>query len=158
MTQILKYPKCTRLKSFSYIGAYSYFITICTHNKAEHFKEKTFVDNLLNELTNCAKAYNFSILAYCFMPDHLHLLLQGEHNSSLKDFVKIFKQKSAYAFKTRTGNTLWQRSYYDHVLRKEENLEVIMRYILENPVLRGLVEDYRRYSFSGSLVFDKAKL
>jgi len=88
------------------------------------------------------------------MPDHLHLLLVGEEKSSLDSFMKTFKQETSFAFKRAHGNSLWQRSYYDHVLRKEETLEVVALYILNNPVRAGLVDDYRNYAFSGSLVFD----
>jgi putative transposase len=158
MVQTIKYSKCPRLKLFDYSGPYCYFITICTYSKVEYFKGKIIVGNILEELMHCATAYDFSIIAYCFMPDHLHLLVAGKDNSSLKKFIKIFKQKTAYNFKTKNSNILWQRSYYDHVVRKEESVEDIARYILENPVRKGLVEDYRDYPFSGSLVFDKAKL
>ncbi len=76
----------------------------------------------------------------------------------LKLFMKLFKQKSSYHFKKYANNILWQRSYYDHVIRKEENLKDIIRYIWGNPVRKALVTNYRDYPFSGSLIFDKTKL
>ena len=45
-------------------------------------------------------------------------------------------------------------SYYDHVLRKEEDKMSIALYILGNPVRRGQLEDCRAYPYSGSLVYD----
>jgi len=39
---------------------------------------------------------------------------------------------------------------YDHVLRKEESIEGVARYILDNPVRKGLVSDYKEYPFSWS--------
>jgi putative transposase len=92
------------------------------------------------------------------MPDHLHLLLAGEENSSLKDFMKIFKQRSGFYFKQRYNAPLWQPSYYDHVSRKEESLEEVARYIFENPVRKGLVDDWREYPLLGSMVFDLNEL
>lgn len=88
------------------------------------------------------------------MPDHLHLLLVGGDNSSLQDFVKIFKQESGFYFKQNYNVSLWQPSYYDHVLRKEESVGEIIHYILENPVRKGIVNDFRGYPFLGSMVFD----
>ncbi len=105
-----------------------------------------------------ASQFRFAIIAYCFMPDHLHLLLAGDETSSLKDFMKIFKQRSGFYFKQERNAPLWQPSYYDHILRQEESLKEVARYIFENPVRKGLVDDYRAYPFLGSMVFDPSEL
>ena len=68
--------------------------------------------------------------------------------------MKMFKQESSFAFKKRYKNSLWQRSYYDRVLRKEETLKEVAWYIMNNPVRKGLVDDYRSYAFLGSLLID----
>ena len=111
-------------------------------------------------LEEVASHSGFAVVAYCFMPDHLHLLLAGEEDSALKDFMnmKMFKQRCGFYFKRRYGTPLWQPSYYDHVLRKEESLEQVVRYIFENPVRRGLVSDWRGYPFLGSMAFDLGEL
>ena len=88
------------------------------------------------------------------MPDHLHLLLVGEHKSSLLKFMRTFKQETSFQFNRTFNNPLWQRSYYDHILRKEEAVEELSLYILNNPVRAGLIDDYREYAFSGSFIFD----
>ncbi len=44
---------------------------------------------------------------------------------------------------------LWQRSYYDHIARREEDVLAICEYILANPVRKGLVEDVGLWPFSG---------
>ena len=93
-------------------------------------------------------------MSYCFMPDHLHLLLSGDKTSSLKDFMRAFKQKSSFHFKKTSGKALWQRSYYDHILRKEEDIREIALYIFRNPIRKGLVSRIRDYPFLGSDVFD----
>jgi REP element-mobilizing transposase RayT len=87
------------------------------------------------------------------MPDHLHLLVVGEDDqSNLKKFISLFKQKSGYRFKRNYHEDLWHISYYDHALRKEEDIEKVASYILQNPVRKGLVSDLREYLFSGSFV------
>lgn len=91
------------------------------------------------------------------MPDHLHLLVIGEEDhSNLKKFVTLFKQKSGYWFRKNYNENLWHISYYDHVLRKEENLENVGLYILYNPVRKGLVSDYREYPFGWSFWMDQS--
>ena len=83
------------------------------------------------------------------MPDHLHLLVSSEGDSSLKDFVHHFKQLSGHRYKQEYSAPLWQISYYDHVLRSDEDLPAVARYIRDNPVRAGLVEDRSAYPFSG---------
>ncbi len=147
-----------RLRSFDYRGSYAYFITCATYQKRPYFSDKAAVDITLPVLRQCGTQDGFGIYTYCFMPDHLHILLVGEEKSSLHKFMKTFKQESSFAFMRAQSSPLWQRSYYDHVLRKEENLEEVALYILNNPVRKGLADDYRGYAFSGSFTFDIKEL
>jgi putative transposase len=143
------FPKRLRLKDFDYIGIYAYFLTIRSKDCKPYFKNPEVVNGLINSLLEAAKAERFDLLAYCFMPDHLHLLIMGaDDNSNLKKFITLFKQKSGYWYKKNYCTNLWHISYYDHVLRKEESIESVALYILENPVRKGLVSDYREYPFS----------
>ena len=85
------------------------------------------------------------------MPDHLHLLC-GVNNQevSVLDFINQFKGKSTrIGWKYGIKGPLWQRRSYDHILRKEENLGEIAEYIVNNPVRRGIVENWEQYAFSG---------
>ena len=50
--------------------------------------------------------------------------------------------------------SFWQKSFWDHFLRVEEDLQEVVDYVLYNPIRRGLVEEWRDYPFSGSLVFE----
>lgn len=144
-----------RLSHFSYEGYYCYFITCCTFNAFEFFKEERVIKAVKKILCETAKRNKFFIYCFCFMPDHLHFLLGGEdENSSLKDFMRIFKQRSSFVIKKMTGKRLWQRSYYDHILRKVESLEEICEYILNNPVRKGLVKNYQEYPYSSLFIKD----
>jgi len=143
------FPKRPRLKDFDYIGTYAYFVTILTKDRGTYLKEVEVVDSLIGILVEKARSERFSVLAYCFMPDHPHLLVSGDDdNSNLMKFISLFKQKSGYWFKKNYNKNLWHISYYDHILRKEESIENVALYILENPVRRGLVSDPKEYPFS----------
>jgi REP element-mobilizing transposase RayT len=83
------------------------------------------------------------------MPDHCHLLVSSHDGGCLQDFVRHFMQLSGYRYKREHGAQLWQISYYDHVLRADEDLPLIARYIWDNPVRAGLVQDSADYPFSG---------
>jgi len=109
---------------------------------------------LIPILLETSRKHDFAIYVYCFMPDHLHMLAIGGDNADLPRFMKSFKQEGSYAFRNSRAMTLWQRSYYDHVLRKDEALADVALYILSNPVRAGLAKDFREYEFSGSFVID----
>ena len=154
------YKKRTRLKEFDYKGLYRYFITICTFNKEQIFKDNpSTVTWLVDILREQSRTFRFKIWAYCFMPDHLHLLLEGDDvNSDLKKFISSYKQISSFYYKERVGKQLWQINYYDHVLRKEEDNMNVAYYIFNNPLRKGIVDDFKQYKFIGSFEFDMAKL
>ncbi|MDP3024035.1 MAG: transposase [candidate division Zixibacteria bacterium] len=147
--------KNNRLDLQLYKGIKAYFVTICTKGQLKVFTDFRIVSEQLEILSSCCNKENSSVWAYCFMPDHLHLLLMAEENSDLIKFVRTYKQLSGYGYKKVTGKALWQKSFYDHILRREENVTQAIRYILENPVRKGIVESFTDYPFSGSLEFGK---
>ena len=74
--------------------------------------------------------------------------------SSLPHFVKSYEQQSSYSWKQIWGTTLWQRSYFDRVLRHDEDSVAVARYILANPVRAGLCTHPLQYKLLGSGVLD----
>ncbi|MGH7801997.1 MAG: REP-associated tyrosine transposase [Thermodesulfobacteriota bacterium] len=147
--------KTNRLKNFDYASPYIYFITICTANRKEIFNNYETVSEVVKQLKETADKLNFQILAYCFMPDHVHLLVGlNEADADLIGFIRHFKQKTEYDFRKRHDINLWQRSFYDHILRKEESVIETVRYIFNNPVRKGLVKKFKEYPFLGYMVFD----
>lgn len=93
------------------------------------------------------------------MPDHLHLLIQGERDDSdMRRFISSYKQQSDFYYKKKTVSSLWQINYYEHILGKEEDTKGIAYYIFANPVRKGLVNDFKEYKFLGSFAFDIMQL
>ena len=92
------------------------------------------------------------------MPDHLHMLVQASDGSHLAGFMKTFKQLTSFQHKRRTGRLLWQRSYYDHVLRGQHELQAAVDYIAYNPVRAGLVEAAADYPHSGGELMEQAQV
>lgn len=154
------YKKRTRLKDFEYKGRCRYFVTICTHDKKPVFNnDKALITWLIDALKEKAASSSFGIWAYCFMPDHLHLLIEGKgDDSDMKRFISLYKQHTSYYYKKETGLPLWQINYYEHVLRREEETLGTVKYIFNNPVRKRLVGDYREYEFLGSFEFDSMSL
>jgi putative transposase len=80
-------------------------------------------------------------LAWVVMPDHVHWLFSLGEAVDLARVAQTYKGGCARAINLRRGTTgtVWQRAYYDHAVRKEEDIQVMARYIVANPVRAGLV-------------------
>src|SRR5437016_4769119 len=82
-----------------------------------------------------AAEQRFAIHAYCVMPDHVHLLVEGMvETCDLVRFISSFKQQTAFYYKKKIGRRLWQSSYYDHILRKPVAANPVAWYTGMNPV------------------------
>ena len=149
-----QFKKRTRLKDFSYKGYYRYFITMCTSNRRGIFTDKIIVDRMISILKYLSDNYDFIVWAYCFMPDHVHFLIEGRRDDSdMRRFISMYKQKTGYWYKQQYQMSLWQINYYEHVLRNHEDMKAIVNYIFGNPVSDGIVEDCADYPFQGSFIF-----
>ncbi len=144
-----RYRDSPRLKEFDYAGSYTYHLTFVTRQRAPFFKDAELVVLAEDALHRAAAKHQFELLAYSFMPDHLHVLVCGSESSALKDFARFFKQLSGFAGKRKVGKPIWQISYYDHILRREEDIEGIARYIWSNPVRAHLAERPSAYPYNG---------
>ncbi len=142
------------LKGFNYIGLHRYSLTFCTQQRQRLFTDAAAVDLLLQQLLRASREQKFAVPAYCFMPDHLHLLVEGTaDDSDCKRFIKAFKQYSGYYYAQKYRKALWQRYGFEHVLRDEEVTIEAAKYILANPVRAGLAPTVEEYPYVGSLVY-----
>lgn len=151
------YPK--HLSAFDYKGAHRYFLTFCTWERARHFTDSRHVA-IVSEQFQCASGEeSFAVVAYCFMPDHVHLLVAGESDDAdLKRFSKLAKQYSGFYFRRSTGLALWQRSGFERSLRSEETTAAVVRWVVANPVRAGLVKAPTEYPFWGSFAYTREAL
>ena len=123
------------------------------------FTDADAVAAALSHFLEQAGVFAFAILVYCFMPDHLHLLVEGTaEDSNLRRFVARAKQRAAFDFSTRHRHRLWQEGYHDRVLRDDEPTVDVIRYTIANPVRAGLVDDPRDYPYWGSGVWTREAL
>jgi len=119
-----------------------YHITTATKNRAQIFSKFVNARLLINTMQQ-ADALNYTkTLAFVVMPDHVHWLLQLTEGVTLSNVIKSMKSESAKAI----GQPIWQSGYYDHALRKDEDIQTIARYIVANPIRAGLVSKVGDYS------------
>ncbi len=139
------------LKGFNYLGLHRYSLTFCTDGRQRLFTDAATVELVVQQLRRTANEQKFSVIAYCFMPDHLHLLVEGtSDDSDGRRFIKAFKQYSGYYYSKTRNEKLWQRYGFEHVLRDDETTIEVIKYILGNPVRAGLAATVEDYPFVGS--------
>jgi putative transposase len=106
------------LTGFDYRGCRRYFLTFCTSERRPVFVSTDRVDTALTQILRAAQDQRFAINAYCFMPDHLHLLVEGQDDDSdCRRLIKHAKQFSGFHYKKKYGEGLWQRYGYERTLR-----------------------------------------
>jgi len=90
------------------------------------------------------------------MPDHVHMILTPLTDAtraeicSLTKITQCIKGASAWAINQKLKRTgrVWQEESFDHVLRSAEGLDSKIEYVLQNPVRKGLVTDWREYRWA----------
>jgi putative transposase len=86
------------------------------------------------------------------MPDHQHMIITGTaSDSDLWKTAVSYKQKTGFWMSTNHPGMKWQKDFYDHTIRRDAGLATHVRYILDNPVRKGLVSSWQEYAFKGSI-------
>jgi putative transposase len=129
--------------------------TIGTNRRARIFSDTRLAGSALEVLRSLANKLNVPVYGFCFMPDHVHLVLGASTGCDIITFVAQFKNLAQRAaWQHGVHGRIWQQSFWDHFLRNEEQLENVVRYVLNNPVRAGMSLTWQDYPYCGSLVFD----
>lgn len=144
-----------RLAPECYIGIIRIAFTICTVNRIFGLNDNVITEELLKILFEVSQKSNCKILTFVFMPDHLHILAEGgDESSNLMKMIKLFKQKSGFWLSKNSQNIRWQKNFYDHILKRDEETKRQIYYILNNPVRKNLCSNWNDYRHKGSFEFD----
>ena len=149
-----EYPteKRHRLPRENYRGEITTAFTLCVHDKKPIFQNLTVIEAFINLLYASVEHSRCIVPSYCFMPDHLHIILTGaEHQADLWKTIVSFKQKTGYWLSRNMPASRWQKDFYDHIIRTEQTIATQVRYILDNPVRTGLAPAWQEYPYNGSI-------
>ena len=154
MENNLPQRKHPRLKDFDYSTPGGYFITVCTHNRRcllsqivgrglapAELRHSKYGEIAREQLMLLGKRYpNVKVDRYVIMPNHIHMILILEETAgasprpTVTDVVCAYKSLTARACKKTYGlDRLFQTSFYDHVIRGQEDYDQIAEYIANNP-------------------------
>jgi len=126
--------------------------TLCINNKIPLFNEPAVVHDFINILIAALENSNCIAPVYCFMPDHLHIILTGKTvDADLWKTVVSYKQKTGYWLSRNMPTARWQKDFYDHIIRTEKTIATQVRYIQDNPVRMGIAPSWQEYPHKGSI-------
>jgi putative transposase len=144
-----------RLPLFDYSGCHRYFVTCCTWKRQLLFDAATIA--IVRDAVHASfLEHHFDVLAWVFMPDHVHWLVEGtREDANFRSAMMLVRQRAAIAYKRVSDTPLWQRGYHERVLRRDEDARLVADYILNNPVRRKLVESAVDYAHSWSITLSR---
>jgi len=141
-----------RLKDYDYSSNGAYFVTICAHRRLCRFgdidKDEMQLNAVGRIIASCWAEIPehfpmVSLDAWVIMPNHLHGIIvimgdgtfQERRPPSLGIIIGSFKSAATRRLNDLQGRSelLWQRNYYEHVIRDEASLHRVRKYIEENP-------------------------
>jgi len=144
-----------RLPHVRYQGLVLAFFTLCLSDRSDAFLHASVVFPMRELLAESASRFACVVRAYCFMPDHAHVLLSGvDDRADLWRAIVDWKQRSGFWLALHAPGMTWQKGFYDRILRTEADRPACVRYIVANPVRAGLVDSWEDYPFLGGLDVD----
>lgn len=152
-----------RLKNYDYSQNGAYFITICAKDRKNIFSEIIANDSVIHpfktELTkigfvaekgisNIENHYeNVFVDKYVIMPNHIHLIIRIDNENGLPTVTptisRIIQQYKGFVSK-QLSESIWQKLFYDHIIRNDEDYITKWQYIDDNPAKWFEDELYRK--------------
>ncbi len=140
-----------------FLNGHSYFMTVVTHRR-EHILVDN-IDILRDSFRESKRYYKYHIDAIVILPDHLHMIITPQNP---KDYPKIIKSIKYNFTKHYNGKDLdqsssryergmkavWQKRYYEHTIRDEEDHIRCLNYISTNPIKHQYVTDVKDWIYS----------
>ncbi len=145
--------RSVRLKGIDYTCMrYPIHIIISTKGKKQIFRNNDYAKVVGDELSKLRCA-----VTWCIMYDHVHILLCPEGDCiDVLNIIRCLKGRtSAKLYKEFGLSGVWQKSFYDHILRRDEDIETISLYILNNPVRKKIVDNWYDYDNSWSKYYER---
>jgi len=114
----------------------AYFLTICTDQRASGLTEAEVGANILGEMQAAQNDGVWSVRCAVIMPDHFHLLVELGAKLSLEKAVSRLKAKTSAGL--RAIGLGWERGFFDHRLRADDDRLEVFLYVYLNPYRAGL--------------------
>jgi len=125
-----------------------YFVTTVTHKRARILSDNAGL--LWRAIEKVKDETDFQIMAWVIMPDHFHFIIDPK-DQNLSNIMRRIKLSFAHAYRPNASlyrGQIWQRRFWDHIIRNEKDLNNHTDYIHYNPVKHGLTKNPFDWQYS----------
>ena len=137
-----------------YVPNASIFITVVTHERRHHLGPMKSIELFWETIMKVQEIHPFEILAYTILPDHFHWLIrvdnrEGDYSIVMHRLKRNFSVNYKKLHSISTSFTVWQKRFWDHVIRDENDFGKHLNYIHWNPIKHRFVarpEDWEHSS------------
>jgi REP element-mobilizing transposase RayT len=129
-----------------------FFVTTPTLDRRPVFSDADNANLFKDILYSTRERYNFKLLSFVIMPDHLHAILVPGPRNDISDVMRYIKGAHARRHNIAQGTSgpVWQDSFRDHGIRNEDSLWHLIDYVEENPVAAGITSARSEYPYSSA--------
>lgn len=140
-----------RLPRWDYPG-YGYFLNICTIDRRPIFNDPALAEAMLGLYVARRDKGKFLLHGYVIMPDHYHVIISPRNQPSISGIVRKIHSDFDRDYLAPLGfpKRLWQRRFFDHLIRDKEDFLTRLNYCHNNPAEAELVEDILDWPWSSA--------
>ena len=142
--------KNPRLQGYDYSREGVVFVTVCVEGRQkilcsirEPVMEGDAPETVLSEIGTVVERFTNTIPGidkYVIMPNHVHLIVLNQPGETISQKIRSWK----ILISKEIGRSIWQRSFYDHVIRDEQDYLAKWKYIDDNPIKWSSDEYYQK--------------
>jgi REP-associated tyrosine transposase len=147
---VREYPKLPPRLRWIFVNNPLFFVTFCTYQRRKLLASDP-VHAAFVTFASHANPQDIAVGRYVIMPDHVHLFVRGPDNFQLGPWVGKLKQALAKRIEFTATVPIWQRGFFDHILRSDESYAQKWNYVHHNPVRAGLVTKAEDWRYSGEI-------
>ena len=153
-----EYPKLPPRLRWIFSPNPVFFVTFCTYQRRKLLAADS-VNSAFVAFARHAYTRNIAVGRYVIMPDHVHFFCRPELGArKLSEFIGAWKSWTSRRINALGGprsataaTALWQREFFDHVLRSTESYSEKWNYVFDNPLRAGLVSTAQEWKYAGEI-------
>jgi len=109
---------------------------------------------LVRDALSSSDGRRYNLVAWCIMPNHVHVLIEPQEAYSVTSIVHSWKSYTAHKANRLLGlaGRFWMPDYFDRYIRDRNHLAAALRYIVENPVRAGLTDNPEKWEWSDVVI------
>jgi REP element-mobilizing transposase RayT len=147
-----EYPKLPPRLRWIFAHNPLFFVTFCTYERRKLLATDAVHAAFVAFASQANSRHNVAVGRYVVMPDHVHLFVRGPDDFQLGPWIGMLKQALAKQIALARTLPMWQRGFFDHLLRSDESYAQKWNYVRENPVRAGFVTKADDWPYSGEIV------